>query len=176
MFSASVWVDSFGPEASNLDVTGSSGKAADEQHEFLIWECPLSLSIGDVIEMVFEPASVSNPRPEVFHREEPPSEPPRFPWSNPPTDGEVAALESRDMPNLGTRWNVAVDGRTFELRPDGLRQHVSLMLLWREHRPDTIWVRLSRKSLREIVARVDGEELFAEELPFGSRFAVSIGA
>ncbi len=177
MFSAGVWADVFGPEASMLNVTGSSNPEGEEGSDFLIWECPLALSRGDSIEMSFEGANASLPLPTPF-RDEPDQEeePAALPWSNPPTEEEIAAFESRPAQNIGTEWTVTIGDRKFHLAPDVSRQHVSLYLLWRNRHPEHIRVSLCRKSLREVIDRLDGEEFFADELPIGTRLAVAIAA
>jgi hypothetical protein len=178
MFSASVWAEIFGPEASTLDVTGGAKPTNDGNSEFLIWECPHELSVGDTVELFFEEANDSLPRGSPLKDEvDDSAEVPKFDWSDPPTEEQIRALESREVLNGTTRWSVALDGvPRFEIRPDASRQHVSLHLLWNNDHPERLRVSLSRKSLREIVGRIDGEELLLEHLPIGSSINVTIGA
>jgi hypothetical protein len=178
MFSASIWAEIFGPDASTLDVSGGAKPVGDEEGEFLIWEMPHELAVGDRIDLFFEEASNSSPTGTPFKNDpDPIPEEPKFDWSDPPTEAQIHALESRDMRNDKTKWSVALNGiPRFALRPDTSRQHISLHLLWNDRHPERLRVSLSRKSLREIVNRTDGDELFLEDLPIGSSINVAIGA
>jgi len=66
MFSASLWTDLWGPEASMLDVSGGSMPRADGSHDFLIWAMPDELVRGDSIDIYFEPGTQSNPKGAIF--------------------------------------------------------------------------------------------------------------
>jgi hypothetical protein len=100
MFSASVWADVFGPEASTLDVTGSAKPTSDGRSDFLIWECPHELALGDRIEMYFVPDGLSKPRGTMFRDQvDKNATVAAFDWSSPPTGEQVRGLESRDVCN-----------------------------------------------------------------------------
>jgi hypothetical protein len=177
MFSASIWAAIFGPEASMLDVTGSAKPTNDGTSEFLIWECPHELAVGDSIALFFEKANTSSPRKVTSNDGDDSPETPKFDWSDPPTEAQIHALESQEMLNEATKWSIELDGTPrFEIRPDTSRQHLSLHLLWNDNHPERIRISLSRKSLREIVDRIDGEELLLEYLRIGSSINVAIGA
>ena len=175
-FSANVWGDVFGPEAAVLDVTGGTRAVADTPGDFLVWECPVALARGDLLEMFFEAASESRPLPLVFCDNAANSGEPKSLRPGPPTEREMASLEARERRNDGILFSVRIGDVSVEVAPDTSRQHVGLRVSWRERRPDSILVSLSRKSLREIVARADGEVVYKAELPVGSNLAVAIAA
>ena len=173
-FSASVWGDVFGPEAAMVAVTGNALPSADTPGKFLIWECPVALARGDVIEMFFDAASMSYPLPIALRDDAGSSSEAKSPWSSRPTEREIASLESREAGNAGIHFSVRIGDFTAEVVPDTSRQHVSLHILWQERRPEYIRAALSMTSLREITARLDGEQLFSGELPFGSNLSFAI--
>jgi hypothetical protein len=177
MFSASVWADAFAPEASSLDVTGST-LAADGGHgEFLIWECPHQLAFGDAIDLSFDADDKSNPLGKVFVPDAEEMLEPAFDWSDPPTEAQIRALELRRLRNVNAKWSVVVNQtRRFELQPDPTRQHISLHVLWNNHCPDRLRLSISRSSIREIATRAGGEEVLLEYLSIGSSVSVTVGA
>ena len=172
-FTASLWGDVFGPEAAVLDVTGRSAPGSDTSSSLLVWECPVALARGDVLEMFFETADESLPAPVVIRRNSIDAGERKLP-ANRPTDAEIAALASREMLNAGIMFNVRIADRLISIEPDASREQVSLQILWRQRRREYVRVSLSKQSLREIIARADGEELFCAELPLGSRLVVAI--
>jgi hypothetical protein len=172
-----VWADATAQEVANLDVMGSAGDLHDPSHDFLIWACPHELALGDTIDLFFESDDRSNPPGTVFVAGDEESLERAFDWSDPPTEEQIRTLELRDAINSNVMWSVTVNqSQRFELRPDAVRQHLALHFLWNNRSPQRLRVSISRKSLREIVARLDGEELLLDYLPLGSTLRVAIGA
>ncbi|HKU86123.1 MAG TPA: hypothetical protein VJV77_07270 [Casimicrobiaceae bacterium] len=176
-FSGGVWSDATAQEVANLDVMGSAGALDDAVHDFLIWACPHELAFGDTIDLFFEADDRSNPPGTVFVAGEEENPEPAFDWSDPPTEEQIRTLESRDAINKNVMWSVTVNQlQRFELQPDAVRQHLALHFLWNSRSPQRLRVSISRKSIREIVTRSEGEELLLDYLPVGSTLRVAIGA
>jgi len=176
MFSASVWGEIWGPEVSFLDVSGGSKRRPDGESDFLIWEMPHELIRLDRITFFFEEGSQSSPKGNKFDPDALPPEEPKIEMSFPPTEEDIKRLEARPALNHGLSWSFSVNGgQSIEVAPNGAQQHVGLQLLWNEDRPDRLRVRLSKKSLREIVSRSGGEELFLENLSLGSSIEIAVG-
>lgn len=174
MFSASVWGDIWGPEASTLDVHGGGKQRADGSADFLIWEMPHELSLGDRVGLSFEEGSTSSPKGRLFEEEGPTGEKTEF--SVPPSDEELRKLESRPPQNAALVWTFSLNGGSgIQVRPDPSRQHVSVHLLWNEQRPDRLRVNLSKSSLREIANRTGGEEVFLDYVSIGTRLEIAVG-
>lgn len=176
MFSASVWGELWGPEASMLDVSGGGKRRPDGTSDFLIWEMPHELARGDLVALSFEGGETSNPKGELFDPSADAPEEPTIEMSFPPTANDITKLESRPPLNAGLTWSITIThAPSFSVAPDASRQHVGLHVLWNEERPERMRVSLSRSSLREIVERADGEELFCEYVSLGSRIEISVG-
>lgn len=172
-FSATVWGDVFGPEAAVLDISGSA-QPPGAPGRLLVWECPAALARGDLLEMSFEAAGESLPGPVAVRRDA--AGEITGPWSTSPTEAEIASLESREPLNAGATFDVRVADRLIRVAPDMSRQYVRLHVSWQERRPLHIRVSLSRKSLREIIARAEGDQLFAGDLRVGSGLVVAVAA
>jgi hypothetical protein len=176
MFSASVWGALWGPEASSLDISGGGKRKDNGESDFLIWEMPHELVKGDRIAFFFNDGSESTPKGKLFDPSAVEPEQPKIDISIPPTDEDVVKLESRPSLNADLTWSVTINQAPATLvAPDSIRQHVGLHALWNEDRPQRLRVKLSRSSLREIVGRTGGEELFLEYIPLGSSFEVAVG-
>lgn len=174
MLSADIWGDIWGPEASLLDVHGGGKLRADGSSDFLVWGLPHELALGDRIGLSFEEGSTSSPKGHLF--EDPPSAHARTDFSVPPSGEELRKLESRPTQNGALVWTFSLNGRSaIQVRPDALRQHLSMHLLWDERHPDRLRVSLSRSSLREIASRTGGDELFLEYVPIGTFLALAVG-
>ncbi|WP_124553387.1 hypothetical protein [Methylophilus methylotrophus] len=175
MFSARVWGELWGPEVSFLDVSGGGKHRNNGENDFLIWEMPHELVKGDCIAFFFEDGSESSPKGQLFDPSALETEQPKIDISVPPTDKDVVKLESRPSLNADLTWSFKINQGPYTLvAPDKVRQHVSLHVLWNEERPQRLRVNLSRSSLREIVGRTGGEELFLEYIPLGSSFEVAV--
>ena len=175
MFSASIWGDIWGPEASFLDVHGSGKLGPKGESDFLIWQMPHELKPGDSICFSFEHGAVSSPKGKVI-APEPTTDKSKVDFSSPPSEKEVRKFESRPKRNGTLTWRFSRDSRAeIRVAPDATRQHVSFSVLWNADRPDRLRANLSKSSLREIVNRTRGEEVFLEYVPLGSRFEIAIG-
>lgn len=173
MFSANVWSDIWGPEASSLAVHGSGKQRADGRIESLWWESARDLKIGDRVLFRFEEGSTSLPAGQVFDDE--PSLDATHDFSVLPSEEELLRLETMPARNAAVVWVVSVnDGAAIRVHPDSARQQMSLGLLWNEHHPDRLRVSLARSSLREAVARVTGEAILTECVAVDSRIEVVV--
>jgi hypothetical protein len=176
MFSASVWGEIWGPEVSFLDVSGGSKRRADGESDFLIWEMPHELTKLDRVTFYFEEGTTSAPTGTKFDPEAYPPEEPKIEMSFPPTEEDITKLEARPHLNGGLSWSFSVNGgQSIDVAPDVSQQHVGLHLLWNEDQPERLRVSLSKKSLREIVSRSDGEELFRGHVSLGSNIEIGVG-
>lgn len=176
MFSASVWGELWGPEVSFLDVSGGGKRRENGESDFIIWEMPHELVKGDRVAFFFENGSESSPKGKLFDPSTVEPEQPKIDISIPPTDEDVTELESRPSLNADLTWSFAINQTPVtSVAPDDERQHVSLHVLWNEERPERLRVNLSKSSLREIVGRNGGEELFLEYVPLGSSFEIVVG-
>jgi hypothetical protein len=138
---------------------------------------PHELAKADRVLFVFEEGSISSPKGNVFDPETCPSEEPKMDISFPPIAEDLIQLELRPASNTKLTWKFFINGALkIELSPDATRQHVSLQLLWNEDRPERLRINLSKKSLREIVSRTDGEEPFLEYVPLGTRCEIAVGS
>jgi hypothetical protein len=175
MFSASVWGNIWGPEASFLDIHGSGKLGPKGESEFLIWEMPHVLKLQDTICFSFEDGLVSLPKGKVF-APDPASDKDKVDFSSPPSEADVARFESRPKQNTTLIWRFSRDGGAGEIvAPDASRQHVSFGLLWNADRPNRLRASLSKSSLREIISRTEGTEIFLDYVPLGSRFEIAVG-
>jgi hypothetical protein len=175
-FSASVWGEIWGPEVSFLNVSGGSKRRIDGESDFLIWEMPHELTKLDRITFNFEDGTVSAPKGAKFDPETYPPEEAKIEMSFPPTEEDIARLEARPHLNGELSWSFSVNGdQSINVAPDVTQQHVGLHLLWNEDRPERLRVSLSKKSLREIVGRSGGEELFLEHVSLGSNIEIGVG-
>lgn len=142
----------------------------------MIWEMPDELAKADRVEFSFEDGSISSPKGKVFDPETCPPEETEMEISFPPTEEDLIKLESRPALNTGLTWKFFLNGvLKVELAHDTTRQHISLLVLWNDDRPERLRINLSKKSLREIVSRSDGEELFLEYVPLGTSFEIAVG-
>lgn len=175
MFSIGVWGDIWGPEASFLDVSGSSKRRDDGESDFLIWEMPHELVRSDRIEFCFEEGSSSSPKGKMFDPKDYPPEEPKIEMSFPPTDEDLTKLESRPALNAGLKWSFSrKNAPSVMLAPDTERQFVKLFIMWDEESPQRLRVSLTKKSLREITYRETGEEFFSEYQPLNSSLEISV--
>jgi hypothetical protein len=176
MFSAVVFGDIFGPHISGLDATGSAKQDEGGHSDFLVWFCPLQLDLDDEIRFLFDAGGDSLPKGTPFRfAAEKNDEDAQPAFSDPPTESELRAYESRPACNP-IEWLLdAEDGRRFVVAPTESRQHLSMHILWTEHEPERLRVSLSRKSIREILSRTGGEEIFRGHLSEGGRLCLTIG-
>lgn len=175
MFSASVWGDIWGPETSLLDVSGGGKPRGEGESDFLIWGLPCELTKSDCIEFFFEEGAASSPKGRVFDPADFPREDPKFEISSPPTDEDVAKLAARPALNESLSWSFSLDGAVaFDLAPDAERQYIRLSVLWNDHHPQRLRLSIAKKSLREIVSRMDGEKMLSEYVPMGSSFCITV--
>jgi hypothetical protein len=175
MFSASVWGDVWGPEVSLFDVSGGGKRGEDGESDFLVWELPHELAKGDRLVFCFEEGHISLPKGKLF---EPPAKAPEqtLEASFPPTAEDIANLEARPSINSDLNWTFKINqAPPISVAPDSARQHVSLKMSWNEARPQRLRVNLTKSSLREIVDRTVGEELFVEYVPLGTSFEIAVG-
>lgn len=176
MFSASMWGEIWGPEVSYLDVSGGGKRSPDGESDFLIWETLHELTKFDRLAFFFDEGEESSPKGNKFDLEAFPPEEPKIQMAFPPTDEDITKLESRPVLNSGLTWSLSVNGaKNIDLAPDIARQHVRLSLLWSEDRPHRLRVNFSKTSLREIVSRSGGEEVFLEYIPLGSTLEIAVG-
>jgi hypothetical protein len=174
MFTASVWAEIWGPERSNLTVTGSSKSSEDQPGSFLVWYLAHELGPNDRLSFAFAVDSASSPPDQTPIEEPKPEE--RVPdFFAPISEVELQKLESRGVQNGNCKWRVSLSGKgSFLVAPDPERQHCSLHLMWNDHRPERLRASLSKSSLREISARADGEKLFVEHMPIGAQLELQI--
>lgn len=174
-FTVSLHADIWGPQRSELTITGSGKLLADGSSDFLIWHMSHKLNDCDLIQFSFEEGTTSSPMGEVFIGE-PEPEGQKVDFFGPVPDDEVARLESRPQLNPNCAWRFATQSAP-EIRasPDVDRQSLSLHILWNEMRPERLRVHLTKSSLREITRREGGEELFLEYVPIGTLFGVAVG-
>ncbi len=157
-----------------LDVHGGGKQRADGSTDFLIWEMPHELKLGDRVGLSFEEGSTSTPKGQLLE-DEPPSGA-KTDFSRPPSDEELRKLESRATQNAALVWTFSlIGGSEIQVRPDASRQHLSMHLLWNEQRPDRLRVNLSKSSLREIASRMGGKELLLKYVPIGTRLEITVG-
>jgi hypothetical protein len=176
MFSASVWGELWGPEVSMLDVSGGGKRRSDGTSDFFVWEMPHELLKGDRIAFSFEEGTTSDPKGKLFDPSGEPLEEPNIDMSFPPTADDIKKLESRQPLNEGLTWSLSINhAPPVYVAPDGERQHVGLHILWNEERPHRMRISLSKSSLREIVDRTGGEELFLEYVPLESAVEINVG-
>ncbi|MBI4995884.1 MAG: hypothetical protein HZC22_03105 [Rhodocyclales bacterium] len=176
MFSASVWGELWGPEVSFLDVSGGGKRRENGESDFLIWEMPHELVKGDRVAFFFEDGNISSPQGKLFDPSAEVPEEPKMDISFPPTAEDIVKLESRPPLNADLTWAFTIyQAPGISVAPDNIRQHVSLHVLWNEDQPQRLRVNLSKSSLREIVGRTGGEELFLEYVPLGSSFEIAVG-
>jgi hypothetical protein len=177
MFSASVWGDIWGPEASFLDVSGGSKRRPDGESDFLIWGMPHELTKLDRITFIFQDGTASSPKGSVFDPKALPPEEPKFNISTPPTDEDLTILESRPALNRELTWLISLNGSmNFELEPENARQYVRLSMYWNEDHPQRMRISLSKSSLREISSRNRGEEIISESIPLDSTIEIAVGS
>lgn len=175
MFSAGVWSDIWGPEASHLDVHGGGKHREGEESEFLVWETLEELNRTDRVEFFFDEDSASLPPGRVFDPADDPPEEPKVEISSPPTDDDLAKLALRPALNDGVSWTFSLNGAAeLALAPDPSRQFMSLSLLWNDRQPERLRVSLSKKSLREIRDRTDGETILSDYVPTGSSIRITV--
>jgi hypothetical protein len=176
MFSASVWGDVWGPEASNLDVSGGSNMRSDGKFDFLIWEMPHELKTRDRMAFFFEEGSKSS-RPGTIFESEATTATETSKMPSHALEEELAEMESRPTFNAALTWIFSVNGGpSIRVSPDHSRQHIGLHTVWNKDRPERLRINLSKSSLREIADRGEGEQLFLEYVPLGTAFELAIGA
>jgi hypothetical protein len=121
MFSASVWAELWGPEASTLDVSGGGKRRPDGSSDFLIWEMPHTLAAGDRVCLSFEEGEISRPDGELFDPPAETLEQTEGEISFPPTAEEMEKLESRPHVNAELVWRVSInDAHSFSVVPDSI--------------------------------------------------------
>jgi hypothetical protein len=177
MISAGVWGDLWSEEAAHLNVTGGTEEIGGKTG-FLMWEFDHKLQKGDRLSFSFEEGDTSSRPPETIgDKENEWKDLPITDQSWPPAADEVATFESRPIINTALAWRFSMNRDTPSIfRPEGGRQQLSFGLLWNNHRPQRIHVRLSGSSLRETLARAAGIEYIKDYVPLGSRFELEIGA
>ncbi|KAB2875216.1 MAG: hypothetical protein F9K36_05935 [Burkholderiaceae bacterium] len=175
MFSASMHTDIWSKEPCELTVTGGGKRTAEGTSDFLIWEMSHELREGDRIAFTFAEGSASSPKGQLFNDEPNPdgSKPEFF---DPLAETEILKLENRPIANPRCGWRFCFAEEPVRVvAVDSKRQNISLHLLWNEMRPESMRVNLSKASLREIVARSGGEELFLQYAGVGAHVEVSVG-
>jgi len=175
MFSASVHADIWSKERSELTVTGGGKRDADGASKFLIWQMSHELREGDRIAFLFADGTASSPKGQLLD-EEPNSETPGPDFFGPKAEAEILQLENRPVLNLACTWRfIFAQEAELVATTDSSRQNISLHLLWNEMRSERMRVNLSKTSLREIVARSGGEELFLRYVGIGTQVEVTVG-
>src|SRR5258706_484632 len=174
-FSASLRADIWGPERSELTVTGGGKRLPDGSSDFLIWQMSHELKEGDRIGFSFEEGVASSPKGEVFIGE-PTPDTEKIDFFGPVPEDEIVRLERRPTLNTKCAWRfVAPDEAALVAAPDETRQNVSLHILWNDMRPNRMRVNLWKSSLREVTSRSEGEELFLRYVEIGAHVEVSVG-
>jgi hypothetical protein len=175
MFSASMYGDIWSEERSELTVTGGGKRTAGGESKFLIWEMSHALRDGDHIAFFFEEGHTSTPTSEPFE-DQPDSDDERPNFFGPMAESEILKLEGRTVLNPHCAWKfLYAENPELIAAVDSHRQNISLHLMWNEDRPQRMRVNLSKSSLREIVARSGGEELFLQYGDLGTRVEVIVG-
>jgi hypothetical protein len=175
MFSVNVWADVWGPEVSSITVTGSKPSDEGSAGEFLVWHLAHELKASDRLQFSFLEGSESSPLDDAPIKS-PSESDEEIDFFAPVPESELLRLEARPVENAACTWSFASGGEApILLGPDLARQHVSLHLLWNDHRPERLRVSLSKSSLREISSRVRGQELLLEHLPIGSALELAVG-
>ena len=174
-FTASLHSDVWGPERSELTVTGGAKRQPDDSSEFLIWEMAHELQSGDRIAFSFEEGATSSPQGTVFvNKTSPESE--KINFFGPVPEEEMERLENKPMLNLKCSWRFILNQGEPEISAavDETRQSLSLHILWNEMRPELMRVSLSKSSLREITDRIGGKELFLRYVELGASVEVTV--
>lgn len=174
-FTASLHGDMWGPERSELTVTGGGKLQPDNSSEFLIWEMAHELRLGDRISFSFEEGVTSSPQGAVFVSE-PTPESEKIDFFGPVPEEEIARLENRPTLNAKCSWRFILNHGEQEVLAavDETRQSISLHILWNEMRPERMRVSLSKSSLREITGKTGGEELFLRYVALGASVEVTV--
>ena len=175
MFSASVHADIWSSERSELTVTGGGKRKPDGEADFLIWEMSHALRDGDRVAFSFADECASSPKGQLLTAE-PNSDGPQPDFFGPMVEANILKLETRPVLNSQCAWRFFLAQEPEVVAAtDSHRQSISLHLLWNEMRPERMRVNLSRNSLREIVARTGGEELFLRYVGVGTQAQVIVG-
>lgn len=178
MFSVSVWADVCSLPSTHLDITGGAERAEGE-NDFLIWETDHKLVKGDHLVFEFGEGEDSSLQPEVFDvekaKEEVRKEAPK--WDFPLSAESIAEMEARPITSPDIEWYLS-KGATLKSahRPGPGQHHLSLTLIWNNHRPERMRVSLNSTSLKEVIAREGGQNHVTEYVPLGTRLELEIGA
>lgn len=178
MFSATVSADIWGPARSELTVTGSGKRRPDGSSDFLIWEMAHELHKGDHVVFSFEEGSESSPEGSLLDDDDDDDDdsPEDQPIDLVASEEEISNLEARSKLNLDCRWRFLAPGeQEIFVAPNDERQNLSLSLLWNEMRPHRMYASLSQSSLREIMNRSEGEEIFFRYLEQAACIELTVG-
>jgi hypothetical protein len=177
-FSASLYMDVWGPAASSLDISGGSKRRPGGESDFLIWEMSHEISKQDKLSFSFEAGTASSPKGIRFNPDAPPQESAKMEMSFPPTDNELTDLESHPAHNNEIAWTFSVNGAPgIKTQPDTTRQNLTLHMIWNEDKhPEKLTVILAKKSVREIMNDSEGEVIFEDATPVGSTFDIIVSA
>lgn len=176
-FSASLYMDIWGPEVSSLDISGGSKRRPNGESDFLFWEMSHELKKQDRLNFSFEKGAKSSPPGTLFNPDAPPQKNDKINIDFPKEESDLKDLESYPAANADIAWSFSVNGApSIKVKPDTDRQHLTMHLIWNEdNHPETLTVSLAKKSLREIMDDLDGEVIFSEAVPVGSTFDIVIG-
>lgn len=168
MFSADVHADIWGPACSQLTVTGGGKRRPDGSFDFLIWEMTHELRKGDRLVFSFEEGTESSPKGSLCDDDDDDDDDASVEdmTETETTDfvvseEEIARMEARLKSNPDCRWRfLAPNEQEILVAPDGDRQGLNLHILWNEMRAHSMRASLSKTSLREIMSRSGGDEVF----------------
>ncbi|MBJ2155151.1 hypothetical protein [Variovorax sp. IB41] len=172
MFSADVQADIWGPACAQLTVTGSGKRRPDGASDFLIWEMAHELHKGDHLAFSFEDGAESSPKGSVIDDEDSGEDERNDLVAS---EEEIARMEVRPKSNPDCRWRFLVpNAQEILVTPDDDRQNLSLHILWNEMRAHRMRASLSKTSLREIMNRSEGEEVFLHYFEHAARIELVI--
>lgn len=175
MFSADVHGNIWGPELSELSVTGGSKRRDGGQADLLVWEFSHELIADDRVAFSFEDGSLSSPKGREFAHKASHDEA-QTDFFGPQPEAELARIESLSRLDAPCRWQFTLNGESLlNVAPDAARQYLNLLALWTGTRAQQLRISLSKSSLREISDRSGGEKLLLEYVNLGTRFEVAVG-
>jgi len=175
MISAAISGDIWGPELSQLVVTGGPRPHDGRQTKLLIWHLSHELVAGDRVAFSFEEGSVSSPKGEEYASGGPDDQPQTdffAPWS----EAKLARRESRPTLAAPCKWRFSLDGEhILTVAPDAARQNLNFLALWSDDSASRLRISLSKSSLREISNRSGGEKMLLQYVQTGMRFELAVG-